>query len=111
MRTITINYKELVEALAKLDEEDPQRTRGDIDLLLENINNHLKKFLKDGILKIVEKKGRIYVGGELITDDVYTIWPEQWGKASTSTKMYRQIWNSLEFAKSIGIYEKVFSET
>ena len=113
-RTITINYKELVDCLTKMDLEDPERTRGELDLLKDNITNHLMPFVQDGILTMVldEDNGLIYVGGELITDDVYTLWPEAWGKdVSTSTKMYRQISYSLKSAKSYGIYEKVFTET
>lgn len=113
-RIITVNYKELVDALTKLDKEDPERTTGELNLLMDNIKNHLMSFLQDGILTIVvdENNGNVYVGGELITDDVLTIWPDAWGKdTSTSIKMYRQIRYSLDEARSYGIYEKVFTDT
>ena len=109
MRTVTINYKELTDSLAKLEEDYPSRMHGDIDLLRANIKYHFTQFLSNDLLSVEldETTVSAKIDGKPIMGDVYAIYDHS--KNPTSSEiMYEQIMGSMRSAKQLGFYERVF---
>lgn len=109
MRTITINYKELTDALSKLEEDYPSRMHGHIDLLRANIKYHLMQFLSGNILTVEldDNNRKAYINGKPIAGDVYAIYDTSKNPTSAE-KIYEQILEAMKSAKLLGFNEKVF---
>jgi len=110
MKTVTINYKELTDALAQLDIDYPSRIHGHIDLLRANIKYHLKDFLSGDLLTVELDDGKewAYIGGSPISGDVYALYNTNEKEPATAEKMYEQILKAQKEAERLGIYDRVF---
>ena len=109
MKTVTVNYKELTDALSKLEEDYPSRMYEHIVLLGANIKYHLMQFLSGNIL-IVELDDSIrvaYINGVPISGAVYGF-PDFDKNPTSSEIMYEQILEAMKSAKQLGFYENVF---
>lgn len=109
MRTITINYKELTESLAKLERDYPSRMHGHIDLLRANIRDNLMQFLSGDTLTVEldDSLGMAYINGKPIVGHVYAIYDHSKNPTSAE-KIYEQILEAMKSAKQLGFDENVF---
>lgn len=112
METITINFKELTDAIAKLEEDHPSRMHGHIDLLRTNLKYNLTQFLSSNILTVEldDKTKTAFIGGKPITGDVYALYNTNEKEPAISEKMYEQIQKAKKEAERLGIYERVFGK-
>ena len=107
-RTILFNCAALDNYLEER-QKNPDRTDWELTMLRDNCKRYIKNEKNEYIININELTWNVSINGQTDLQDKFYMLPT-WYDIDNRTKLYRQVKQALEEAKTRWIYNQIFKE-